>query len=155
MRIAPEYREYWKTLTRMAQQRLPGLFTLAREQFFPRWDSGRKWKIIAGQRKCSKGETGYCSTKEKRIYIRPNGVMDTPDDGLLALIIHEICHDVTTAYHTERWVERMEQAAKKAESLEWPQLALKIRASAYCEIPMGKPWREKWCKYLYHLIYKD
>ena len=144
-------REYLEYVAQMVQRRLLGLFALAREQFFPRWDSAHKWKIVA---KHHMG-TGYCSSKEKCIYIHPNGVKDMPDDGLLALIIHEICHDVATAYHTERWVERMEKAAKKAGAFEQPQLACKIRASAYCEIPMGKSWREKWCYYLYHLIYED
>lgn len=127
-------REYLEFVAQMVQQRLLGLFALARGQFFPRWDSTHVWEIVA---KHQKG-TGYCSSKEKRIYINPNGVKDMPDDGLLALIIHEICHDVATAYHTERWVERMEKAAKKAESLEQPQLALKIRASAYAEITRSK-----------------
>ena len=144
---------YMEAVRYVVQQRLLELFARVRKRFFPEWDLNCKWEIVAGQRKRSKGETGYCSSKEKRIYIHPNGVKDMPDDGLLALIIHEICHDVATAHHTERWIERMERAARRAESLEQPKLALKIRASAYCEIPVGKPWREKWCKYLYHLIY--
>jgi hypothetical protein len=142
-------REYMDFMTEMVQQRLLRLFALTRTQFFPRWDSMQEWRITAKRKK----GTGYCSSKEKMIYICPNGVKDMPDDGLLALIIHEVCHDVATAYHTERWVERMEKAAKKAETLSQPKLAYKIRASAYCEIPQGKPWREKWCKYLYHSIH--
>jgi len=126
------------------QQKLLRLFQFAREQFFPRWDLTQEWKIIARQQE----DTGYCSSKEKRIYIDPNGVNGMPDDGLLALIIHEICHDVAKGGHTERWVKCMEKAAKKAECLEKPQLAILIRSSAYADIPMGKPWSEKWCKYL-------
>jgi hypothetical protein len=78
-----------------------------------------------------------------------------PDDGLLAVIIHEICHDESTDYHTEKWVKRMEDAAKKAESLKQLKLAWIIRNSAFAEIPRDKPWGIKWCKYLYPLIHKD
>jgi hypothetical protein len=134
------------------KEALTKLFALAREHFFPEWDSEREWQIVAGRRKRSEGETGYCSSKEKRIYIDPQGVKGMPYDGGLALIIHEICHDVATAHHTERWVKRMEAAAQTAETLSQPELANKIRASAYAEIPLDKPWREKWCKYLYHKI---
>ena len=144
-----------EAVRRMVQQKLLELFAYARENFFPKWDLDCQWEIVAGQRKRSKGETGYCSSKEKRIYIAPHQVRNMPDDGLLALVIHEICHDVATPHHTERWVKRMEVAAKTAESLSQPELACKIRASAYCEIPMGKPWREQWCDYLYHLIHED
>ncbi len=143
--------EYLDFVAQMVQRRLLDLFALARKEYFPRWDSAQEWEIVAQRYK----GTGYCSSKEKRLYINPNGVKDMRDGGLLALIIHEICHDVTTAYHTERWVERMEKAAKKAESLDQSQLALMIRASAYAEIPVGKPWRDKWCQYFYPLTRDD
>lgn len=138
-------------LVRIAQQKLAELFAIARECFFPRWDPRGEWEIVA--KRCE--ATGYCQLKEKRIYVDPNQATFMLEDGLLALIIHEICHDVATAFHTERWVERMEKAAQKAESLERPELACQIRASAYSHIPVGKPWREKWCHYLYHLIHED
>ena len=147
--------EYLEFIRRMVDRRSIGLFIRAREQFFPEWDLEREWQIVAGRRKRSKGETGYCSSKEKRIYIDPHGVKDMPEDGLLALIIHEICHDVATAHHTERWVKKMEAAARTAETPSQTELACKIRASAYAEIPVGKPWREKWCKYLYNMIHQD
>ena len=143
---------YLAQIVSIEEQRLTKLFALAREQYFPRWDSKNEWRIVAGQRKNSKGETGYCSTKERRIYIDPFGIRYMPDDGLLALIIHEICHDLTTAYHKERWVIRMEKAAKKAELLNKLELARQIRGSVYSEILTGENWHNKWCEYLYPLI---
>ena len=122
-------------VARGVQRRLLPLFLLARQQFFPRWDSSKKWEVIAVQHRDT---TGYCSSKEKRIYIDPHGVVNMPDDGLLALLVHEICHDVTTAYHTERWAERMEKSARKAESLKQARLANMIRASVYAEVSTGK-----------------
>ena len=144
--------EHLEFIRQMVNRRVIELFAHAREQFFPEWDLEREWQIVAGRRKGSKGETGYCSSKQKRIYIDPHGVKDMPEDGLLALIIHEICHDVATAHHTERWVKRMEAAARTVETPSQTELACKIRASAYAEVSSGKPWREKWRKYFHEKI---
>lgn len=143
-------REEHEFLECIVAPRLKALFARAREHFFPRWDSGHEWQIVAGRRKRFSGETGYCSSREKQLYIDPHQVQRMPDEGLLALIIHEICHDVASAHHTERWVKRMETAAKAAEQRFETELASQIRASAYCEIPLDKPWRDQWCTYLYH-----
>jgi len=147
--IGPEADVATSQEARRTQRRLDRLFARAKSQFFPDWDVDQQWQIVAGCRQNSDGETGYCSSKEKRIYIDPQEVNGMPEDGLLAFIIHEICHDAATAYHTERWVKRMEKAAQRAEELDLSQLARHIRTSAYGHIPLEKPWAEKWCKYLY------
>ena len=131
------------------EEKVQAFFDTARAAFFPGWDSHSQWRIVVGSRNNSEGETGYCDSKHKRIYVNPFGVERMPDDGLLALIIHEICHDVATAHHTERWIRRMEMAAQAGDKLGQLDLARKIRASAYAEIPLDKPWAKKWCKRLY------
>lgn len=134
---------------RTAQRKLDTYFSEVRAQFFPRWDSRQEWRIVAESRN---GKTGYCDSKAKEICICPRAAREMLDDGVRAIIIHEICHDVATAHHREPWIERMEKAAKKAETLERRELAHQIRASAYSHIPGGTPWHVKWCKYFYPLI---
>jgi SprT-like family len=136
----------------MADHRIRRLFARAREQFFPDWDADQEWQVVAGRRKQSAGETGYSSAREKRIYIDAQGVMAMPDEGLLALIIHEMCHSVCDSGHTERWLAEMERAGRIAERLNELELSRMIYASAYTEIPLNKTWRQKWCKRLYPLI---
>ena len=137
----------------MFHRKIDRLFQRAREQFFPSWDLERQWEIVAGRRRRHRGESGYCSSRDKRIYIAIDEV-PCPDDGLLALIIHEVCHGVCNCGHTERWLEEMANAGRTAEDLYDPALARKIYSSAYAEIPCNRRWREKWCKRLYPLIYE-
>ena len=112
------------------QTELDRLFVRARSQFFPKWDTAREWRIVEGRRRGWDGETGYCSSQEKRIYIDTSEAGWLSRDELLALIIHEICHDVATAHHLERWATRMEKAAQKAERFSDFELADTIRANA-------------------------
>ncbi|MCJ7444889.1 MAG: SprT-like domain-containing protein [Methanotrichaceae archaeon] len=62
---------------------------------------------------------GQCDGKGKRILVRSLDV-----DGV---IIHEICHAVTSEWHNKKWLARMEKAALKAESIGEEKLAKGIR----------------------------
>ncbi len=129
--------------TLLLQQRVEKAFTEARTLFFPRWDVSNKWKI---ETKSGLDDSAYCSSEMKAIFFSLEDVEGMVPDGLLALIIHEICHDVATAYHKEGWAERMEKAAQKANALNRPELAKQIRDSAFSGLPLADPWAEKWAK---------
>lgn len=139
--------------TSVVEQRIGRLFAIARKRFFPDWDVERQWEIVVGRRRRWDGEAGYCSSPDKRIYIDPKAIERMPDDGVLALVIHEICHDVSNSGHAQRWLEEMDRAGGMAEAANEHELARMIYASAYAEIPRNKPWSEKWFKRLYPRVH--
>jgi hypothetical protein len=91
-----------------------------RKEFFPRWDKKREWTI----RKLTKKDLkelkikgpcrGRCERKIKTILIRFLSHFQHNQNSLYFLLIHEICHAVTTGHHWARWRKRMLRASERA-----------------------------------------
>ena len=110
---------------------LKHIFDEIRSLYFPNWDRHREWSAVFGSlEQCRDGNTGYCDSNAKVIYLDEKTVRMMSESGFRAFLIHEICHDAGAANHNRAWATRMEQAAKLAESLNEPETARIVR----CEI---------------------
>jgi hypothetical protein len=79
--------------------------------YFPRW---KPWPYTCNKKWMN---SGFCNARRKHIFLgAPNPL----------LIIHEICHAVSTYGHGARWQERILKAAETALRYD-PQLSEKIR----------------------------
>lgn len=105
-----------KPLTRLKQE-----FQTIREQFFPRWDRARRWRIRQAADLNGADGQAHAETKTIRITHLPEG-----DEGSL-LLIHEIAHAVGNWGHGKKWQARMEQAANTAEEMGRVELAGLLR----------------------------
>lgn len=104
------------TMLQSATQ-ITGHFSEVKRLYFPRWDRKGLWRVeIAGRELC-RDATGYCDSKRRRVFMYENQVYTLPTDGLRALLIHEICHDVAAAGHNLRWAKRMKLAEGRAQAL--------------------------------------
>lgn len=84
------------------------LFQFVRKEFFPRWDKGNNW--ILGEVKPP--YMGRCDRSKKIIEVLYN--MPHIQNSFVFLLIHEICHAVSTDYHGQRWRKRMLMASEVA-----------------------------------------
>ncbi|MBX2851781.1 MAG: hypothetical protein KTR15_08565 [Phycisphaeraceae bacterium] len=98
----------------MNSQRLSELFHEIKASYFPRWDRGGRWDAEFGTDEQLRGSTGYCDSKANRVYLRRHSINGMPRPGVRALIIHEICHEVGSAYHGKGWATRMQRARDRA-----------------------------------------
>jgi len=112
---------------------LGSTFAGVKEKYFPRWDRANRWRVIADD---SHDSTGYCDSRQRTVFVRPE-VFGMTEDGLRALLIHEICHDIGGAGHGVGWANRMLKAANKADSLGESELANQILASLYADVLSG------------------
>lgn len=118
--------------TVLPQMNLDEQFTNVRTQYFPRWAQRGDWTIAFGSTEQLRGgNTAYCDTDAKVIYLDQRTFPTMSADGQLAFIIHEICHDVGAAFHNRRWALRMERAAKDAERLDESEVAEILRSDIY------------------------
>ena len=94
------------------------------------------WVIKLADRNLCRGESAYCDSKVKTIYVHESDFMGMKFEGIYAFVIHEICHDVGAARHGLGWAKRMEKAARRVESLGQNEIANQLRNHiyAYCEI---------------------
>ena len=92
-----------------------------RRTFFPDWDKGRQWQVV--QVDDLDGAQGRCERTTKTISIL-DGIKQ---DDLFALLIHEIAHAVSNDCHGKRWLQRMEDAANRADQEGLPTLAALLR----------------------------
>lgn len=103
--------------------------------FFPRWDRHDLWRVSTRSRR---RVHGHCDPERRVIEIV---AQDSDQDEQDKLIIHEICHAVALADmgHGKKWQDRMEKAAKKADSLGRNRLAqiLREEIAAYQQSPMS------------------
>jgi hypothetical protein len=113
--------------------RLLKFFNEIRSYYFPRWDIERKWAIEERTRRPGTIEDGGCDTENKTICVSP--LREHSDGELYVLIIHEICHAVTTLYHGKKFKSRLLKAANKAQDMGNLTLAEKLRAEANLYAP--------------------
>jgi hypothetical protein len=100
------------------EARLQNAFQYVRQTFFPKWDRGGKWKVVANP-SCSKSDDmgkevgdvlALCCHVNKCIFVNE---IPKAEDDLHALLIHEICH-VKAMGHGKKWARNMNRAYIKA-----------------------------------------
>lgn len=119
---------------------IEALFEEVRLLFFPRWDSRREWTATYGDAEQRRNSTGYCDSSAKTVYLDRRGLCRMPRDGIRALLIHEICHEVGAAHHNLKWAKRMEVAAVRADELNETEVAEILRSDiiSYCSASVPK-----------------
>jgi len=96
-------------------------FDSVHQTFFPSWDKEKKWKIV-----------------DKAGPHRPHGCIDkkaqvvevqcmSPGQSLRVCLIHEIAHAVSSLGHGKEWQDRVEKAARKAETIGETSMAEALR----------------------------
>jgi hypothetical protein len=103
--------------------RLIDSFEFVRKEFFPRWDNKKEWlikKLTVKDRKelGIKGPCmGRCEREIKTILIQALKLFLLPhgENSLHWLLIHEICHAVSSDSHGRRWKNRMLRMSELAQ----------------------------------------
>lgn len=96
-------------------------FLEIKHQFFPRWDRDHRWRISTRSRRKVEG----CCEPERRVI--EIAVQYADQDKRDRLLIHEICHAVADGGHGNKWQDRMERAARRADDLGRDRLARLLR----------------------------
>jgi len=97
------------------QWNLRRAFKDVRKNFFPRWDRKGQWTVKKVKHLPISAPTiAYCNHFLKTIFVNylPNN-----KNSLFSLLIHEICHAITSGQHKKRWEIRMLKAADKAQKM--------------------------------------
>lgn len=117
------------TRTRAVTTNVRHEFRAIKSLFFPRWDRANRWRISTRSRR---GVHGYCDRIRKVIEV---AVAPSDPDERDLLLIHEICHAVTSGSHGKAWQARMGRAAERAGSFGRDRLAHRLReeVAAYRE----------------------
>jgi len=88
--------------------RLHEAFAYVRSTFFPLWDRGAEWTV---SEVVDLPVNGKSDERKKRIVVH---VVADNDDDLHLLLIHEICHAVTSTSHGKKWLDRLMKAGDRA-----------------------------------------
>jgi hypothetical protein len=94
------------------QRVLQRAFRDVRKNIFSRWDLKNEWTVKKVKHlPISAPVIAYTNHSLKTIFVNylPNN-----KNSLYSLLIHEICHAVTSGQHHKRWEERMVKSADKA-----------------------------------------
>lgn len=115
----------------MTRRQIIAAFAEVKRIYFPRWDRQGRWTVEFGAIQQLRGSSGYCDSKAAKVFLADDvcGMMDA---AILALLIHEICHDVGAAGHGRGWARRMEIAAKQAEKVDSNNVAFFLRNDIFC-----------------------
>jgi hypothetical protein len=100
-------------------------FNQIKREFFQKWDLKNQWKIRKGShgrwksegKQFSTSESGYCDPEKKTIWL---------NDSSELVIIHEICHAVTTGRHGKKWQQRFKKASDRAAEIGKGELSAQI-----------------------------
>ncbi len=84
-----------------------------------------KWVIVERPQSCA--SPGFCIRALSKIIIKDT---KRTHEQLQVIIIHEICHAMTTAYHGNKWFTRMSKASTKARKMENVSLSQSINKDA-------------------------
>ena len=66
-------------------------FQDVRNLYFPRWDKSHEWDVVYGTLEQLRGNTGYCDTDAKTVYLDRDSMEQFALAEVRAFIIHEIC----------------------------------------------------------------
>ena len=96
--------------------------TIVRRDFFPRWDRQQRWRVVSCTSEDLHGAHGTADRAARTIQIiAPYAELAGP--GLLALLIHEVCHAAVCDHHGREFRDRMRKAAIRARELRMDDLA--------------------------------
>jgi hypothetical protein len=98
-----------KEVRRMAK--LKNSFEFVRKEFFPRWDKKKEW-FVKKVAELAEGLQGICVKKDKTILIF---YLPHNENSLYWLLVHEICHAISTDLHGRKWKNRMVRASESAQ----------------------------------------
>jgi uncharacterized membrane protein YkvA (DUF1232 family) len=91
-----------------ASEKLADAFTDIRETFFPLWDKKKEWVIKEAQ---DPPFDGCAIPMTKSILIHADFI---ESKDLYGVIIHEICHALSSSSHGKRWLQQMHDTAQLA-----------------------------------------
>ncbi len=103
------------------QRALRRAFRDVRKIYFPRWDLRGQWTVKKVKHlPISAPVIAHTNHSLKTIFVNylPNN-----KNSLYCLLIHEICHAITSGQHNKRWEKRMMKSADKATKMDNIQLA--------------------------------
>jgi len=106
------------------QRILQRAFRDVRRNFFPRWDPKGQWAVKkVSHLPISAPVIAYTNHSLKTIFINylPNN-----RNNLYSILIHEICHAITSGQHNKRWEKRMMKSADMARKISNMQLSKMI-----------------------------
>ncbi len=103
------------------QRALRRAFRDVRKIYFPRWDLRGQWAVKKVRHlPVSAPVIAYTNHSLKTIFVN---YLPKSKDILYSLLIHEICHAITSGQHHKRWEKRMMKSADKATKMDNIQLA--------------------------------
>lgn len=95
-----------------------------RKIYFPRWDLRGQWAVKKVRHlPVSAPVIAYTNHSLKTIFIN---YLPKSKDNLYSLLIHEICHGITSGQHKKGWRNRILKAAGKARKIGNARLVKKI-----------------------------
>jgi len=103
------------------QRILQQAFRYVQDNIFPKWDFKGQWSVKKVKHlPISAPVIAYTNHSLKTIFVNhlPNN-----KNSLYCLLIHEICHAITSGQHNKRWGEKMTKSADKAATMNNIQLA--------------------------------
>mgnify|MGYP001592904379 CR=1 FL=1 len=96
-------------MAKTKEERLQDAFEYVRKIFFPRWDRGRKWKVVYTPRFKKRRIEAVCHSNIREIWFY---TISKYDEMLRSCLVHEICH-VNTWGHGKNWLANMERAYQR------------------------------------------
>jgi hypothetical protein len=97
------------------QRVLRRAFRDVRENVFPRWDLKSQWTVKKVKHlPISAPVIAYTNHSLKTIFVN---YLPNDKNSLYSLLIHEICHAITSGQHHKRWEKRMMKSADKASKI--------------------------------------
>ncbi len=108
---------------RVTEHRLKTSWEYVRSVFFPRWDKDNEWRVLVAidyhwhVLKCyshfeATAMAGGCDWKRKFVEVAP--FLDSKA-GLVATLVHEVCHAIAGGHNSKAWKPRMKKAIRDAE----------------------------------------
>lgn len=100
--------------------------------YFPRWRDSGNWRIVEGMDAPECGAQGKCDEANKIIYINcpPSFTIGDTVQDWEQVIIHEVCHALTSGSHGPPWLRRIGKAASDAERKGFSDLAERLDQEA-------------------------
>lgn len=143
---------FWGRNMNVLLASLKRAFREIRRQFFRRWDPSEDWRIKMGSPDYSGSWIlGYCARHTKTIYVKDR-IIAAGGDELKSLVIHEICHAITSDTHGKTWIKCMERAAKRAKTLGLSSLADMLSQEIQDSPDVGEVKTEEMYRYIEYCV---
>ena len=109
------------------QKKLEESYHWIRRQLFPRWDHSNTWRIRHGWKSgiAIFSPRACCDTPHRTIWVSSE-IMEQGEPELRKVLVHEICHALTTAKHGRLWFSKMKEKVDRAKRLGMDDLSCRI-----------------------------